>query len=104
MVELLPISTSSPDQPPQQPVFHISGEGEVTAIGTTWRIGGQTFLTNSSTVIVGDPQIGDWVSVEGRILPDGTRFADRIRSEEHTSELQSPLNLVCRLLLEKKKK
>src|SRR5574337_1826674 len=27
-----------------------------------------------------------------------------IRSEEHTSELQSPLNLVCRLLLEKKKK
>src|SRR5256885_1347460 len=29
------------------------------------------------------------------------RFA---RSEEHTSELQSPCNLVCRLLLEKKKK
>src|SRR2546426_7589979 len=28
----------------------------------------------------------------------------RIRSEEHTSELQSPCNLVCRLLLEKKKK
>src|SRR5260370_26646539 len=27
----------------------------------------------------------------------------RIRSEEHTSELQSHLNLVCRLLLEKKK-
>src|SRR5215467_16297042 len=29
---------------------------------------------------------------------------DRRRSEEHTSELQSPCNLVCRLLLEKKKK
>src|SRR5256885_10356097 len=28
----------------------------------------------------------------------------RARSEEHTSELQSPCNLVCRLLLEKKKK
>src|SRR5256885_7883612 len=27
----------------------------------------------------------------------------RMRSEEHTSELQSPCNLVCRLLLEKKK-
>src|SRR5690348_18222401 len=27
----------------------------------------------------------------------------RIRSEEHTSELQSPVHLVCRLLLEKKK-
>src|SRR6516162_6126065 len=29
---------------------------------------------------------------------------DPVRSEEHTSELQSPCNLVCRLLLEKKKK
>src|SRR6266581_1109158 len=28
--------------------------------------------------------------------------ADRARSEEHTSELQSPVHLVCRLLLEKK--
>src|SRR5256885_6825856 len=28
---------------------------------------------------------------------------DLLRSEEHTSELQSPCNLVCRLLLEKKK-
>src|ERR1022692_1797815 len=30
-------------------------------------------------------------------------MARRMRSEEHTSELQSPCNLVCRLLLEKKK-
>src|SRR2546426_2928329 len=41
---------------------------------------------------------GDWkpVDVVEPILPT--------RSEEHTSELQSPCNLVCRLLLEKKKK
>src|SRR6266487_6976247 len=32
------------------------------------------------------------------------RFATIARSEEHTSELQSPVHLVCRLLLEKKKK
>src|SRR5256885_10302484 len=31
------------------------------------------------------------------------RFRLAVRSEEHTSELQSPCNLVCRLLLEKKK-
>src|SRR2546426_6563436 len=31
-------------------------------------------------------------------------FSRRARSEEHTSELQSPCNLVCRLLLEKKKR
>src|SRR5688500_19376586 len=35
--------------------------------------------------------VDEWVSYE-------------FRSEEHTSELQSPCNLVCRLLLEKKKK
>src|SRR5256885_6620010 len=38
-------------------------------------------------------------STAGRSLP-----RDGSRSEEHTSELQSPCNLVCRLLLEKKKK
>src|SRR6266516_6478686 len=32
------------------------------------------------------------------------KAAAEIRSEEHTSELQSPYDLVCRLLLEKKKK
>src|SRR5256885_4967372 len=32
-----------------------------------------------------------------------TGAANTVRSEEHTSELQSPCNLVCRLLLEKKK-
>src|SRR5690348_18071960 len=37
---------------------------------------------------------------------DGTErpVANSLRSEEHTSELQSPVHLVCRLLLEKKKK
>src|SRR5256885_8131557 len=34
-------------------------------------------------------------------ISQGANFVDR--SEEHTSELQSPCNLVCRLLLEKKK-
>src|SRR3989475_8110972 len=37
---------------------------------------------------------------EAQFLKDN----DAIRSEEHTSELQSQSNLVCRLLLEKKKK
>src|SRR2546426_8753388 len=35
-------------------------------------------------------------------LADAIRQAVTVRSEEHTSELQSPCNLVCRLLLEKK--
>src|SRR3989475_9071904 len=38
-----------------------------------------------------------------QVSPDG-RVYEFTRSEEHTSELQSQSNLVCRLLLEKKKK
>src|SRR2546426_8229369 len=38
-----------------------------------------------------------------QFLSGGNPFFGQ-RSEEHTSELQSPCNLVCRLLLEKKKK
>src|SRR5688500_19226633 len=40
---------------------------------------------------------GDLFALSGGTLTTGSR------SEEHTSELQSPCNLVCRLLLEKKK-
>src|SRR5258708_14728047 len=38
-----------------------------------------------------------------RAAPSFPRRPRRVRSEEHTSELQSPDHLVCRLLLEKKK-
>src|ERR1039457_7226768 len=43
------------------------------------------------------------VPIEQFRNPDGTVTVQRgdVRSEEHTSELQSPCNLVCRLLLEK---
>src|SRR5256885_7747149 len=40
----------------------------------------------------------------GQGAPLAAVHIDDHRSEEHTSELQSPCNLVCRLLLEKKKK
>src|SRR5690606_41711288 len=39
----------------------------------------------------------------GRIACHRLRISGNLRSEEHTSELQSRENLVCRLLLEKKK-
>src|ERR1039457_3003952 len=43
--------------------------------------------------------------IYSELMPDGcrktVRFWVAFRSEEHTSELQSPCNLVCRLLLEK---
>src|SRR3989454_1009825 len=54
---------------------------------------------------------GTVISEEGTLAPEhpiwvefARHMAPMMRSEEHTSELQSPCNLVCRLLLEKKKK
>src|SRR2546426_6452206 len=50
------------------------------------------------------PYLPDTLEARENILGlEGNHPAER-RSEEHTSELQSPCNLVCRLLLEKKKK
>src|SRR5256885_11474996 len=46
----------------------------------------------------------EWVAYTNDSLDNKTRATvANARSEEHTSELQSPCNLVCRLLLEKKK-
>src|SRR2546426_1483444 len=44
------------------------------------------------------------VAENTRLVSEISRELARVRSEEHTSELQSPCNLVCRLLLEKKNK
>src|SRR5690242_10467978 len=48
----------------------------------------------------GDEIVGQLYNFEDK----GGRAISKLRSEEHTSELQSHVNLVCRLLLEKKKK
>src|SRR5256885_3753431 len=78
---------------------------------------GQTFFCTSDigwvvghSYIIYAPLIAGMATVlyEGLpIRPDAGiwwSIVEKYRSEEHTSELQSPCNLVCRLLLEKKKK
>src|SRR5690348_17542730 len=61
------------------------------------------------TVIVRDGRIAQVGPAASISVPAGARVLDLSgksvipRSEEHTSELQSPVHLVCRLLLEKKK-
>src|SRR2546426_5263801 len=46
----------------------------------------------------------NWSAVERGVVKRRKNVYPDWRSEEHMSELQSPCNLVCRLLLEKKKK
>src|SRR5437879_11227466 len=60
-----------------------------------FRVGGKIFAT------LGYPEDG-WAMV--KLTPLEQEMFIKTRSEEHTSELQSPMYLVCRLLLEKKKK
>src|SRR5256885_10451900 len=54
----------------------------------------------SATSITAEPSPSGYIDTR-TAEPGGENFT--ARSEEHTSELQSPCNLVCRLLLEKKK-
>src|SRR5947208_10970685 len=65
-----------------------------------------TTLFRSSTIDVGAPalrEIADVIDPTIRAADMVGELEDGQRSEEHTSELQSPDHLVCRLLLEKKK-
>src|SRR2546430_5308268 len=57
-------------------------------------------LPISSLAKAGRPQ----PPISKKRLPSSSSLNPSMRSEEHTSELQSQSNLVCRLLLEKKKK
>src|SRR2546426_9221391 len=53
--------------------------------------------------VPGGNEVSDHGALDDRDRPGAGREPAPARSEEHTSELQSPCNLVCRLLLEKKK-
>src|SRR5207237_7025829 len=61
---------------------------------------GQVVIKNTPAGI--PVRVGDVATVSAGVKPVYT-IVTANRSEEHTSELQSHLNLVCRLLLEKKK-
>src|SRR5256885_6736941 len=52
---------------------------------------------------IGDIVVKDDYTITFSLKTPSANFLLNLRSEEHTSELQSPCNLVCRLLLEKKK-
>src|SRR5207237_6041662 len=78
----------------------VMGGGMALAAG-----GGLTVFQGGPAATTGRPQF----SVAGTLSPEvqaqmaAMQKQQEERSEEHTSELQSHLNLVCRLLLEKKK-
>src|SRR5690348_13838651 len=88
-------------------VLFMEGEGEPAEIGR--------IKSELEAIAAGSEQAGSWLAAAmeaswtmAEALLAYPQLADLLgerhrRSEEHTSELQSPVHLVCRLLLEKKK-
>src|SRR2546430_11077634 len=86
-------------RPPRSTLF------PYTTLFRSGRHAGAPFRTANRTYDPGDSGAGIW-DTACRLRSMAAKGRDgglRLRSEEHTSELQSQSNLVCRLLLEKKK-
>src|SRR2546426_8119890 len=84
-------------RPPRSTLFPYTTLFRSPLVHTLSRRGGAICTTGSTSVMAG------WCTT--RAWQAGCTEAQlKKRSEEHTSELQSPCNLVCRLLLVKKKK
>src|SRR5688572_11433566 len=77
-------------------------------VGVDRTSGAPVAPTARAVALGGSPASFDWTRFPDGLLPrealEPSHRHVAIRSEEHTSELQSQSNLVCRLLLEKKKK
>src|SRR5258706_7663476 len=103
------------------PVFHPNFDDSMVCIGDFWaasegldhliiRIGRMISYQEYNTKSPLNGLAAKWAAQNSQLLPiDSRPIAPPLeqlasRSEEHTSELQSLTNLVCRLLLEKKKK
>src|SRR5437879_9450432 len=78
-----------------------SGFGQRRCVST--RRPASSLNTVATSAVVGPPGASRPPTPQPGGLEASTDRAPAVRSEEHTSELQSPMYLVCRLLLEKKK-
>src|SRR5690242_21285000 len=88
-------------QGPVQRIFYLHVSSAIAAYGcfAVVLVGGLVYMRNESLVADRFARAG---AATGVVFTTVTLVMG-MRSEEHTSELQSHVNLVCRLLLEKKK-
>src|SRR5437016_11051076 len=85
-------------RPPRSTLFPYT-----TLFRSLWHGAGDSFCAGNDLEDFLKNPMGPGDSPQSRLIDAFIAF-DKPRSEEHTSELQSLTNLVCRLLLEKKKK
>src|SRR2546426_4081892 len=84
--------------------FNDTATTEIYTLSYTTLFRSPTGMLMGARVTMTDWWLWNQIPVTLGNLVGGMLFTGLLRSEEHTSELQSPCNLVCRLLLEKKKK
>lgn len=65
-----------PQLPPMQPVQTVSAEGIVSQVGPEWTVAGTTFTADEDTIVVGEPQVGDWAMIKGHLNDSGKNIAD----------------------------
>src|SRR2546421_7643886 len=92
-------------RPPRSTLFPYTTLFRSALVGHGWGARVALVLAVRHPALVSHLVLVDCPHVEPRHWPGMTRerFLRQTRSEEHTSELQSRSDLVCRLLLEKKK-
>src|SRR3712207_7696216 len=89
-------------RPPRSTLFPYTTLFPILALESEL-LGAHALGVRNILALTGDPpRIGDYPSGTGVWDVDSIGLVEILRSEEHTSELQSRQYLVCRLLLEKK--
>src|SRR2546422_6715157 len=92
--------SASPDSNSRGDSVSVVAGSQITRRGW-WKAPIRFFAVGWSIAVLPPIAASTWAST---VVGSWTKLTPRMRSEEHTSELQSRLHLVCRLLLEKKKK
>src|SRR5690242_20968041 len=105
----MPNSTTTVETPPQAdaaPLSHSLKQRHLSMIALGGVIGAGLFVGSGAGIAAAGPSIVVAYTLSGLLVMLVMRMLGEMsaRSEEHTSELQSHVNLVCRLLLEKKKR
>jgi hypothetical protein len=65
-----------------------TSQGNTTSTSRNWNIAGQEFRAGKHTIIIGNPEPGDWVTFESHLQSDGTRIVDRIVLSNHNPDNQ----------------
>ena len=81
------VASTKPGLLPETPDYQFDVSGQLTSIdGDIWSVNGVSFTVSTDTQITGDPVVGSFVEVEGRITQEGERLADSATVVENDTD------------------